>query len=270
MYEALVPAELGFAESGVPYSALYGDLYHSAEGGPGQARHVFLRGSQLPARWQGRARFVILETGFGTGLNFLATWAAWRADPEACDRLHYVSVEKHPFRVDDLARLHQAWPEFAELAAELRASWPTLAPGMHRLTFADGRLVLTLLFGDAERMLTSLRTGVDAFYLDGFAPDKNPDLWSAALIGRLGDLANWGASLATWSVALPVRGHLQAAGFRCDPSPGYGRKKEMLAGRYVRERPAAPPPTGAPWFSAPGSPAAPAASAWRRAAGGSS
>ncbi|NTV96341.1 MAG: tRNA (5-methylaminomethyl-2-thiouridine)(34)-methyltransferase MnmD, partial [Thiobacillus sp.] len=237
MYEPLIPARLAYSEAGVPWSEQYGDLYHSAEGGPGQARHVFLRGSRLPDRWQGRNRFVILETGFGTGLNFLATWAAWRADPEACGRLHYIAAEKHPFGVGDLARLHQAWPEFTDLAAELRAAWPTLVPGFHRLEFAGGRLVLTLLFGDANQLLGKLRAGVDAFYLDGFAPDKNPDLWSPELLGRLGQLANRGASLATWSVALPVRGHLQAAGFRCDPCPGYGRKKEMLMGRFVLDRP---------------------------------
>lgn len=242
MYEPLVPARLAYNEAGVPWSEAYGDLYHSAEGGPGQARHVFLRGSRLPERWQGRERFVVLETGFGTGLNFLATWAAWRADPLACRRLHYIACEKHPFRVADLAALHRAWPEYADLAAELRAAWPTLAPGFHRLELAGGRLILTLLLGDAGRLLGRLRAGVDAFYLDGFAPDRNPGLWSPALLARLGQLANWGASLATWSVALPVREHLQAAGFRCDPAPGYGRKKSMLVGRHVVERPDLPAP----------------------------
>lgn len=240
MYEPLIPAQLDYTEAGTPWSSRYGDLYHSDEGGPGQAHHVFVRGNRLQERWQGRACFVILETGFGTGLNFLATWAAWRDDPHACRRLHYISAEKHPFGAADLARLHRAWPEFAGVAAELQAAWPSLVPGYHRLEFAGGRLVLTLLFGDAVRTLARLRAGVDAFYLDGFAPAKNPDLWSAQLLGRLGQLANRGASLATWSVALPVREHLHAAGFRTDPSPGYGRKKEMLMGRFVLARPDAP------------------------------
>lgn len=237
MPDQLRPARLFFSSTGVPYSEIYGDYYHSAEGGPGQARHVFLRGNRLPERWQGKDSFVILETGFGTGLNFLATWAAWRDDPQACRRLHYISVEKHPFTANDLAVLHQAWPEFAEPAAQLRAAWPTLVPGYHRLELAGGRLILTLLFGAAEPLLTKLQAGVDAFYLDGFAPAQNPDLWSPALLGRLGQLANWGASLATWSVAVPVRNHLQTAGFKTDPSPGYGRKKEMLTGRYLVDKP---------------------------------
>ncbi|MDD5363885.1 MAG: bifunctional tRNA (5-methylaminomethyl-2-thiouridine)(34)-methyltransferase MnmD/FAD-dependent 5-carboxymethylaminomethyl-2-thiouridine(34) oxidoreductase MnmC [Gallionellaceae bacterium] len=242
MYEPLIPARLAYSEAGVPWSEQYGDLYHSAEGGPGQARHVFLRGNRLPERWQGKDRFVILETGFGTGLNFLATWSAWRDDPQACRRLHYISAEKHPFPVDDLAALHAAWPEFAEPAAQLRANWPTLVPGCHRLELAGGRLILTLLFGDAGKLLGKLRAGVDAFYLDGFTPAQNPDLWSPALLGRLGEMANRGASLATWSVAVPVRNLLHDAGFRADPYPGFGRKKEMLAGRFVLERPNDTPP----------------------------
>lgn len=239
MYEPLKPARLGYDEAGVPYSELFGDVYHSAEGGPEQARHVFLRGNRLPERWQDKDSFVILETGFGTGLNFLTTWAAWQGDPRACRRLHYISAEKHPFSVADLAALHQAWPELAEPAARLRAAWPTLAPGFHRLELAGGRLVLTLLFGDASPLLARLEAGVDAFYLDGFAPAQNPDLWSPTLLARLGQLANWGASLATWSVAAPMRSHLRDTGFRTDPSPGFGRKKEMLSGRFLVDRPRA-------------------------------
>src|ERR1700716_2605076 len=110
MPHALAPARLGFQE-GVPYSEAFGDVYHSAAGGPAQARHVFLAGNGLPERWRGRERFVILETGFGVGLNFLATWQAWRADPQRCERLHFVSVEKHPFALPDLRLLHERYAE---------------------------------------------------------------------------------------------------------------------------------------------------------------
>ena len=230
MPEPLIPARLAFAKDGTPWSEAYSDVYHSADGGPGQAEHVFLRGNGLPERWRGRDRFVILETGFGTGLNFLATWAAWRADAQACRRLHYVSVESHPFTAADLAHLHRRWPEFAPLAERLRAQWPVLTPGLHRIELEAGRLVLTLMFGDARWLLPRLSARVDAFYLDGFDPRKNPDMWSPALFTRLARLAAPEATLATWSVSAAVRSGLEAAGFRCDKRPGYGRKREMLTG----------------------------------------
>jgi tRNA 5-methylaminomethyl-2-thiouridine biosynthesis bifunctional protein len=116
----LQPARLEFTPDGTPFSSAFGDVYHSTHGGPAQARHVFLGGNDLPVRWQDRERFVILETGFGLGLNFLATWQAWRADTRRCRRLHFISIEKHPFTAPDLAVAQQAWPEFADLAAILR------------------------------------------------------------------------------------------------------------------------------------------------------
>ena len=103
----LEPARLAFHD-GVPYAEAFGDVYHSAAGGPGQAEHVFLGGNGLPQRWAGRRRFVVLETGFGAGLNFLVTWRAWRRDPRRCERLHFVSVEKHPLRLADAKLFHDA------------------------------------------------------------------------------------------------------------------------------------------------------------------
>ena len=234
------PARLEFAADGTPWSAAYGDVYHSTHGGPEQARHVFLAGNELPQRWQARHRFVILETGFGLGLNFLATWDAWRNDPQGCRRLHFVSLEKHPFPAADLARAQAAWPEFAALAARLQATWPPLTPGIHRLHFseADGRqLILTLLFGDASRCLRTVDAGVDAFFLDGFSPAKNPELWTPELCQALARLAAPAATLATWSVAGHVREALQAAEFDLEKRPGFAGKRQMLAGRFRSRRP---------------------------------
>ncbi len=227
-------ARASFAPDGTARSDTFGDIYHADEGGPGQARHVFLAGNDLPRRWQGRDRFVILENGFGSGLNFLATWHAWRADPLRPRRLHYLAVEKHPFTVADLARLHAAWQEFHVLGDGLCAAWPVLVPGFHRLEFAAGRVVLTLMLGDAEASLRRLRATVDAFYLDGFDPKKNPDMWSAALFRRCAQLAAADATLATWCVAGAVRAALGEAGFATEKRPGFGRKREMLTGRLAR------------------------------------
>ncbi len=239
----LISARLAFAADGTPYSQAYGDVYHAAEGGAAQARHVFLGGNGLPARWGGARRFTVLETGFGFGLSFLATWQAWREDAQRCARLHYVSVEKHPFSAQDLAVLHAPHAEFAPLAEELRSAWPMLVPGMHRVEFEEGRVVLTLAFGDAQHLLPQLRLAADAIYLDGFAPAKNPDMWSPALLKSVARLAAPGATAATWSVAAPVREGLRAAGFAAEKRRGYARKSEMLVASFVPQRAlrAAPP-----------------------------
>lgn len=229
----LIPARLAFRSDGTPCSGEFGDVYHPADGGAGQARLVFLAGNGLPERWRGRKAFVILETGFGLGLNFLATWAEWRADPERCARLHFISAEKHPFTLHDLATLHARHPEFAPLAAELRRSWPPLAPGFHRLHLDGGQVTLTLLFGDALDCLLRIEAGVDAFYLDGFAPERNPEMWSRSLFQAVARLAQPGATLATWTVASAVRQALAVVGFAAEKRPGFGRKREMLAGRYA-------------------------------------
>lgn len=239
-FHRLIPATLSFAD-GVPYAPAFGDVYHSADGGLAQARHVFLGGNRLPERWRGARRFVILETGFGLGLNFLATWDAWRRDPQRAQTLHYVAIEKHPFQAADLERLHALWPELAPLSAALRGAWPPLTPGFHRLLLDGGQVVLTLVFGDIADCLPQIDAAVDAFYLDGFAPSKNPDMWSPQVLVRLNRVAAPHATLATYTVAAPVRQALTQAGFACEKRPGFGRKRDMLSAQFApRWQPRAP------------------------------
>jgi len=241
----VVPARLAFAANGTPYSEAYGDVYHSAEGGPAQARHVFLAGNGLPLRWQGRRSFTILETGFGFGLNFLATWQAWREDALRCERLHFVSIEKHPFTRHDLGVLHARYPEFAAQAAELHAAWPILVPAVHRLEFDSGRVVLTLVLGEAQNSLRELRLVANAIYLDGFAPPKNAEMWTPGVMKSIARLCAADATAATWSAAAGVRDALQHAGFEVDKRAGFARKREMLCARIDARRvrtEAAPPP----------------------------
>lgn len=236
MYTPIVPARLAFAADGTPFSETYGDVYHSADGGLGQARHVFLAGNGLPERWRGREHFVVLETGFGLGLNFLATWAAWREDPARPARLHFVSVEKHPFSAADLATAHTRWPQFAPLAEDLRQHWPLPTAGLHRLHLDSGRVTLTLWFGEAAEGLEQIVARADAIYLDGFSPARNPDLWAPRIFHLLSRLAAAEATLATWSVAGEVREGLRRAGFEVAKAPGFGGKREMLTGRAMRPR----------------------------------
>ena len=234
MPSPLVPAKLSFAADGTPYSEAYGDVYHSSEGGLAQAQHVFLQGNGLPERWRGRRTFTILETGFGFGLSFLATWQAWRADPARCERLHFVSIEKHPFATVDLFSLWEKNFELKKESQELIAQWPMLVPGMHRIEFEGGNVVLTLFLGDIADGLPQLQLAADAIYLDGFAPQKNPQMWAPPLLRHLGRLAAPGATLATWSVAASVRSALEEAGFAVAKVEGFGTKREMLRGHLVR------------------------------------
>jgi tRNA 5-methylaminomethyl-2-thiouridine biosynthesis bifunctional protein len=243
MRPPLVAAQAAATADGTPFSTRYEDVYHSAQGALAQARHVFLGGNELPARWAGAERFVICETGFGLGLNFLATWQA-RRDSRAAGRLHYVALEKHPFRREDLAAWLAPHAELAALADELLRQWPPLTPDFHRLYFDQGRVTLTLLFGDASALLPQLVATVDAVYLDGFSPAKNPELWSPALLASITRLCGSEATLATWSVAGDLRRALEQGGWQLQRRPGFAAKREMLTGR--RNSAVSPEPTFIP------------------------
>ncbi|KON82219.1 bifunctional tRNA (5-methylaminomethyl-2-thiouridine)(34)-methyltransferase MnmD/FAD-dependent 5-carboxymethylaminomethyl-2-thiouridine(34) oxidoreductase MnmC [Azoarcus sp. PA01] len=225
------PARLALTDDGTPRSAAFGGVHPPCGDELEQARFIFIAGNGLPGRWQQRECFTILETRFGFGLNFLATWGAWRTDPERCERLHFVSVEPHPFTREDLATLHALWPELAPLAAELADNWPPLTPGVHRLDLDAGRVVLTLLLGDARELLPQLECRADAFFLDGFSPACNAELWSA-LLAELGRLAAPEATLTSGSVGDDVHRALADAGFDCEKAPGFGGKHTMCRARH--------------------------------------
>jgi tRNA 5-methylaminomethyl-2-thiouridine biosynthesis bifunctional protein len=236
-YVPLTPAVVDIDADGKLYSPVYGDVYHSPSGALGQAEHVFLRGNGLPGRWQGRKGFTVCETGFGLGLNFLALWKAWRDDPQRSATLHVISMEAHPFTQEDLSALLARYtPEpFAVLAQRLAAQWPVLLPGLHRLEFENGAVTLTLCFGRAQVLAPRLSARVDAFFLDGFAPDRNPDIWAEPLLRTLAGLAAPGATVATWACTGALRQALQEAGFDVRREPGYGGKWHMTVGE-VREQ----------------------------------
>lgn len=247
IFSRITPARLGSESERALYNTEYDDVYHSAHGGLGQARHVFLGGNRLLQRWQAQRSdpersFVIIETGFGIGLNFLATWQAWeeacKAEParHACVKppsLHYIAFEKHPLSSAQLAAAQQAFPELAPWAAQLRAAWPPLVPGWHRSHHADGRLTLDLIFDDASTAVQQLQAEADAYYLDGFAPRRNPQLWSAEFLAALSRHARAGATLATWSVAGTVRTALAQAGWQLRRERGFAGKRVMLCGEHA-------------------------------------
>ncbi|MBB1632247.1 bifunctional tRNA (5-methylaminomethyl-2-thiouridine)(34)-methyltransferase MnmD/FAD-dependent 5-carboxymethylaminomethyl-2-thiouridine(34) oxidoreductase MnmC [Cupriavidus sp. UME77] len=252
MSRSLDLAEPAFSASGLPYSPRYDEAYHGNEDSLERARHVFLAGNGLPQAWGGRDQFVIVEAGFGLGLNFLATWQAWRDDPKRCRRLHVVSIEKHPLTSEGLAAMHVslgAQAALEPLAAELRAAWPLALPGLHRLEFEGGAVVLTLAFGDIDAVLPRLVLGADAFYLDGFSPARNPDMWQPQLMKRLARLARPEATLATHVADIVFQRGLQAAGFAVSSAPGYGSEPPMTVARLpvMRGTRRQPPPSAAAW-----------------------
>lgn len=239
--EPVVPARIEFDAAGLPHAPDFGDVYHAQVGAFEQARHVFLAGNGLPGRWAGQRRFVIAETGFGLGNNFLATWAEWRDDPARCAQLVFVSVERHPPTRTDLARALRGSPR-PELAAELVAAWPPATPGLHPIDFDGGRVRLLLGYGDAAALLPELRLVADAIYLDGFAPGRNAAMWSAPVFQALARLSAPGTTAATWSVARAVRDGLAAVGFELERRAGIGGKREISVARYAPRYLPPPPP----------------------------
>ncbi len=241
-------AQLDWDETGQPRSRQFGDVYFSQASGLDETRHVFLANNDLAARFAALPAgggLTIGETGFGTGLNFLAAWACFEEHGPADARLRFVSVEKYPLRRDDLARALSLWPQLAHQAEALLGQYVAVHPGFQRLCFANGRVTLTLLVGDVLEMLPQLDARIDAWFLDGFSPAKNPQMWTPALFAELARLSAPGATLGTFTSAGFVRRGLIEAGFAMQRTPGQGRKREVLKGVFVGPAEAQPRAGGA-------------------------
>jgi len=252
-------AQLDWNDQGTPVSRAFDDVYFSNDNGLEETRYVFLHGNQIPARFNEHTRdlFIVAESGFGTGLNFLTLWQAFDrfcADhPTALlQRLHFISCEKFPLTRADLVAAHAHWPELAPWAAQLQQQWPEALPGCQRVLFNDGKVTLDLWLGDINALIhtfdDSLHAQVDAWFLDGFAPAKNPEMWTPALFAAMARLARPGGTFATFTSAGFVRRGLQEAGFTVAKRKGFGHKREMLTG--VLAQPVAAPHTQ-PWYARP-------------------
>ena len=224
-----------------PYSTDFGDLYFSHQNGIAETQYVFIEQNHLPQRFSAADgdRFTIGETGFGTGLNFFCVAQLWlecrqrqQASPESSTQsLHFISVEKHPLRPQDLARFGAFYPQFSALLTELLAQYPQPVAGCHRLYFPSANITLSLLFGDSAECLQQWDGQVDAWFLDGFSPALNPQMWCAELFEAIAKLSGPGTTFATFTSAGVVRRGLQAQGFRVEKVAGFGRKREMLRGQ---------------------------------------
>lgn len=234
---------------GFPWSTDFEDVYFSSAGGLQESRHVFLRGNDLPQAWQGHERFLIGETGFGTGLNFLLTVGEWLATTPPEARLYYYAVEGFPLSPDDLRRAYAHYPALLPLLEQLLPVYPPPVQGWHSRWLFDGRVNLNLLLASVDTALAWLSDPLDAWYLDGFAPSLNPDMWQESVLRQLGRLSHQGTRLSSYTVAGAVRRGLEQVGFECEKIPGHGRKREMLSARKAADH--APLPSKTPWFDLP-------------------
>jgi tRNA 5-methylaminomethyl-2-thiouridine biosynthesis bifunctional protein len=227
-----MPEVVEWQPDGTPRSPRFQDIYRSSTGGLAQARHVFLHGCGLPGAWAGQAQWRILETGFGLGLNFLAAWRAWKDDPVRPRMLHYASCEAWPVAGTDLLRSAAPYPELQPLAEQLSEQWFGLPPGVHRLVFEDGHVLLTLDLRDVKQALRERGFHADSVFLDGFDPEGNPAMWDLHTLKAVARHCRRGTGLATWTVAGEVRRDLAQCGFVLEKVPGLPPKRHCLKGVF--------------------------------------
>ncbi|MBY8316330.1 bifunctional tRNA (5-methylaminomethyl-2-thiouridine)(34)-methyltransferase MnmD/FAD-dependent 5-carboxymethylaminomethyl-2-thiouridine(34) oxidoreductase MnmC [Vibrio fluvialis] len=245
---SITHAQLGWNEVGTPVSDQFDDVYFSNVNGLEETRYVFLTQNHLPQRWHeyDQRRFVVAETGFGTGLNFLALWQWFdkfrQQNPQATLKsLHFISFEKYPLSKSDLIKAHESWPELADYATQLHEHYPIAVPECHRIVLADGAVTLDLWFGDIKDCMPKVPVPdhgiVDAWFLDGFAPSKNPEMWNQNLFNGMAKMAKQDCTCATFTSAGFVRRGLIEAGFAMKKVKGFGTKREMIAGALTEKRP---------------------------------
>lgn len=253
---AVQTARLSWSDEGIPISEQFGDVYFSDQDGLEETRHVFLQGNQFPERFLTHPfeSCVIAETGFGTGLNFLTLCQCFKqfklSSPHSTlQRLHFISFEKYPLNQHDLKATHRRWPELLPLSNMLCEHWPQPLPGNHRIILKNGEITLDLWFGDINELLPQLNSNfnnkIDAWFLDGFAPSKNPQMWSEQLFTAMAKFVRIGGTFATFTSAGFVKRGLRQAGFNIKKIKGFGRKREMLTGSLAEKN----DQKMTPWFS---------------------
>ncbi len=248
-------ALLNWDEHGQPLSSQFADVYFSRASGLAESQHVFIQHNQLAERFAALddgETFVIGETGFGTGLNFLCAWQCFLEHAPAAARLQFISVEKYPLQRSDLSQALALWPQLSELHETLLQQYIAIHAGFQHMQLANGRITLTLLIGDALDMLQQLDGKIDAWFLDGFAPAKNPDMWNEQIFVQLARLAADNSTISTFTSAGFVRRGLMAVGFAVERVPGFAHKREMLAGQFPpKDDSVNPRKICTPWFARP-------------------
>ncbi|MDD2055926.1 bifunctional tRNA (5-methylaminomethyl-2-thiouridine)(34)-methyltransferase MnmD/FAD-dependent 5-carboxymethylaminomethyl-2-thiouridine(34) oxidoreductase MnmC [Pseudomonas sp. GD03860] len=254
MTDVIHYAQIDWDDQGRPHSRQFDDIYFSKDQSLEETRHVFIEQNDLRARFSALAPgqcLVIGETGFGTGLNFFCAWQLFADCATADARLHFISVEKYPLSRADLTRALALWPELAPFSTQLLAQYVAVHEGFQTFCFDHGRVQLTLMIGDALEQLPQLDAQVDAWFLDGFAPAKNPQMWTPELFAQVGRLSAANATLGTFTSTGWVRRGLIAVGFEMKRIPGIGKKWEILRGAFHGQPTDLEAPAPAPWFRRP-------------------
>ena len=239
-------AQVHFNESGTPVADHFDDVYFSNDSGIDETQHVFVAGNDLTERWQQwrNPTFVIAETGFGTGLNFLVAMRAFNefraANPDhPLKRLYFITTEKFPLPQQDMQRALEAFPALKNEAQALASLYPMGLEGCHRLHFDNHSTTLDLWIGDVHELLPQWHSPVngliDAWFLDGFAPSKNPDMWTDALFSQMARLSKTGTTFGTFTAAGIVKRGLAGVGFTIKKRNGFGRKRDMLTGVFNQD-----------------------------------
>lgn len=242
-------AKLSWNDNGEPTSVEFNDIYFNTADGLDETTYVFIEQNEVHQRWlqTKSASYVIAETGFGSGLNFLVTWQHFEhfraQNPNhPLKRLYFISFEKYPLIQSDLVKSHQRWTSLSNQATALQRQYPPSLAGCHRMPFAldddNSQIILDLWFGDIKDTIIQVSTPpigiVDSWYLDGFAPSKNPEMWNQDLYNNMAKLSKHNASMATFTAAGDVRRGLQQAGFVIKKAKGFGKKREMITGLFER------------------------------------
>ncbi len=225
-----------------PYSLDFDDVYFSSDGGLAETEYVFIQHNQLSERFaalantkQSKRTFTIIETGFGTGLNFLCAAQHFLDQAPADAKLQFISIEKYPLSLQDLIKTNKNWPMFNAQAMQLHSSYQQLKAGLNTFTLCESRITLSLWVGDVSQCLPQVHDAADAWFLDGFAPSKNADMWTEHLFNNIARLSKAESTFSTFTSASIVRRGLQSAGFKVIKVAGFGKKREMLAGTFLVE-----------------------------------
>ncbi len=233
-------AKVDFDKEGAPHSILFDDKYFCQENGLAESQYIFCENNYLKERWSRLAAkvseiFIIGETGFGSGLNFLCAWKLWDEVSPKNQILHYISIEKYPLSKKDLTQSLDVWSQLKPYAQQLINQYNPSNDSIQTLEFSNKTIRLTIIFKDILEALSDFPNvqPVDAWFLDGFAPAKNPDMWSNTVFSYMKNLSIKGTTLATFTVAGNVRRGLNNHGFKTVKIKGFGRKRHMLQGTFL-------------------------------------